>query len=266
MGATVTAMYFSPTGSSRRIALSLAVEASQALGLARTEWNVTAPQSRGSGRAFASDDILVFAFPVYAGRVPLPLVSTLEKLEGNNARAVVAAVYGNRDYDDALLEAVDMLTERGFRVIAASAVVAEHSLTAHVGTGRPDADDLDKVEHFAREFAAKIAGASADAPAPDSACLAIKGQRPYKERPPAVDIRPKTNDDCTECFLCAFDCPMGVISRDDPREVATGCIRCFACVKGCLSKAKYFDDERVMQICAMLESKCTARREPEFFI
>ena len=59
---------------------------------------------------------------------------------------------------------------------------------------------------------------------------------------------------------------MGVISEDDPHQVAAGCIRCCACVKLCPVEAKYFDDLNVAKIRAMLESRCTARREPELFL
>ena len=67
-------------------------------------------------------------------------------------------------------------------------------------------------------------------------------------------------------MICVQGCPMGVISEDDPHQVAAGCIRCCACVKLCPVEAKYFDDPSVAKIRAMLESRCTARREPELFL
>ena len=53
----------------------------------------------------------------------------------------MVAVFGNRAYDDALLEMQDVASEIGFRVIAAVAAVAEHSIIRKYGKGRPDADD-----------------------------------------------------------------------------------------------------------------------------
>ena len=41
------------------------------------------------------------------------------------------AVYGNRDYDDTLLEMKDILTERGFTVIAGLAAIAQHSIDVY---------------------------------------------------------------------------------------------------------------------------------------
>ena len=80
-----------------------------------------------------------------------------------------------------------------------------------------------------------------------------------------MDIRPKTSDACTQCLLCVSQCPVQIISEDDPAVVGPGCIRCCACVKACPEKAKYFDQEPVLKIIAMLEDTCRERREPEFY-
>lgn len=259
MSGTVRALYFSPTRSSGKIALALAAELAGALGKASDAWDLTLPPAREKEYVCAPEDVLVFAFPVYAGRVPQVLQAPLARLTGNGAAAAVVAVYGNRDYDDALLEAVDLLTRQNCTVAAAGAFIAEHSLAPAVGAGRPDAADMRALADFARRAAAGIAAGK-------PAVQAVKGKRPYKERGPAADIRPKTTQACTQCMICVQGCPVGVISGDDPRTVAAGCIRCCACVKLCPEKAKYFDDENMARIKAMLESKCMQRREPELFL
>lgn len=172
---------------------------------------------------------------------------------------MVLAVYGNRDYDDALLEACDLLHRNGFVVVAAAAFVAEHSLTAKVGAGRPDAADMAAAKDFARQAAPRLA-------ARPLRPVVVKGQRPYKERPAARSVAPKTTARCTGCLFCVHNCPMGVISTDDPRIVREGCIRCCACVRCCPEHAKFFDDPGIVAIAAMLESRCLTRREPEFFV
>ena len=143
MSKCIRAAFFSPTGSSR--ALSLAAAATLACELTEPcgeSWDWTFPEGRATARTCGKEDVLVFAFPVYAGRVPQLLLPVLSRLEGGGARAVVIAAYGNRHYDDALLEAVDTLTARGVSVVAAGAFVACHSLTPKVGTGRPDSADM----------------------------------------------------------------------------------------------------------------------------
>ena len=256
-------VFFSPTGSSRGIAQGvarvLAQELAQNMALARgNDWNWTFPEGRAAAHTLGPEDVLVFAFPVYAGRIPQVLMEPLARLAGHGTRAILLAVYGNRHYDDALLEAVDLFGANGFSVPAAGAFVAEHSMTAKVGAGRPDAEDMAAIADFARRAARIIASG-------ESANVAVPGNRPYKALPPAADIRPQTLDSCTQCGLCASVCPKRVIDADNAAQVAQGCLRCCACVKICPEQAKYFDNPQVDKIIAMLEGNCLERREPEVF-
>ena len=259
MAASVHAVYFSPTGSSRAIAQEAASVLAQNLSLTHAEdWDWTFPEGRAAAYNVSAGDVLVFAFPVYGGRVPQLLIEPLERLAGQGAHVVPLAVYGNRHYDDALLEAIELLNTRQFSVLAAGAFVAEHSYTSRVGTGRPDTDDMASLAAFARKAANRIAQGP-------GAIVLVPGNRPYKALPPAVDIRPITLDGCTECGLCASVCPVRVISDAAPSQTASGCVRCCACVKICPEQARIFDDPLVNRIVGMLETNCLARREPEIF-
>lgn len=115
MNRTIHTLFFSPTHSSREIARTLADGLAVSLGGEQKIRDLTFPPEREESLDCAPGDVLVFAFPVYAGRVPQLLEAPLARVRGNGATAVVAAVYGNRDYDDALLEAVDLLTRRALR-------------------------------------------------------------------------------------------------------------------------------------------------------
>lgn len=259
MAGTVTALYFSPTHGSRTIARTITDELAPRLDKQTRDVDVTLPRARNMPYSFQADDVLVLGFPVYGGRVPEPLENTLDMIRGNGATAVIAAVYGNRDYDDALLEAKDILTRNGFAVAAAGAFVGEHSFSRLVGANRPDAEDKAVAVDFARQSADKIIAGDATPPS-------VKGKTPYKECGPSAPAAPATSDACTDCKACARGCPMGVISLDNPGEVSDGCIKCCACVKVCPVGAKAFHDERMAAVTAMLESKCVARREPELFL
>ena len=230
----ITAAYFSPTGTSKRIARAIAGAMAAALNMETADFPLTLPSDRkkplpdfggGGGRGRAR--------PVYAGRVPAIAEPIIKKLSGRGAPVVAAAVYGNRDYDDALLEMSDILSARGFQVAAAGAFIGEHSLSKKVGGGRPDAGDLKAAENFGKAAAEKIANNS-------FGNFEIKGKRPYRERPAAAPCAPKTDENCAECMICAQNCPAGVISFENPREISEGCLRCCACVKGCPSGSKFF--------------------------
>lgn len=258
MSGILHAVFFSPTHSSKKLALAVAWPLAQALGKELCEHDLTYPPGRAKKLRCGPDDVLLLAFPVYAGRVPRLLDGFLSALDGGGARAAVLAVYGNRHYDDALLEAVDTLQKNNCIVVAASAFIAEHSLTPAIGTGRPDSRDMQLAGEFARHTAQAILSGHAGP-------VIVPGNYPYKDLPPVVDIRPKTSEACTQCMLCASQCPAQVISENDATLVAQGCIRCCACVKACPEQAKFFDQEPVLKIIAMLEEKCRERREPEIF-
>lgn len=255
----VTAVYFSPTHSTKRLTETVAHALAETLDAQDDSCDLTLPKARPSHVTCAPGDVLVFGFPVYAGRVPALLVDEITRWQGDGAPAVIVGAYGNRDFDDALVEAADLLTARGFHVVAAGALIAEHSSTPRVATGRPDADDLAVAAQFGRDAAARIASGATDTPA-------IRGNHPYKDHPATGDIRPSTTEDCTACGVCVARCPLGIIDADNPTIVAPGCLRCNACVKSCPEHAKYFDDEFSKKIVAMLEGHCMDRKDPEFFL
>ena len=259
MSASVHTVFFSPTGSSRAMAQQVASVLAKQLGLNHArdrDW--TFPEGRAAAHSVGPEDVLVFAFPVYAGRVPQLLLEPLAHLAGQGGSAVLLAVYGNRHYDDALREVVDLFAARQFCVSAAGAFVAQHSLTARVGAGRPDAEDMAALHDFARKAASAIASK-------EKTMAAVPGNRPYRALPPAADVRPHTLDSCKQCGRCASACPVRVIDFDNAALVAPGCLRCCACVKICPERAKYFSNPQVDKIVTMLEGTCLERRAPEMF-
>ena len=121
------------------------------------------------------EDLAVIAMPVFAGRVPALAVERLRMVNPHGAKCVVIAVFGNRAYDDALLEIQDVAREMGFQVIAAVGAVAEHSIIRKYGQGRPDADDEQTLKQFGADILSKAE--SSDCTMPQ-----VPGNRPYKKR------------------------------------------------------------------------------------
>ena len=60
---------------------------------------------------------------------------------GNGAKFALVCIYGNRAYEDTLVEMENAAKECGFRVVAAIAAVAEHSILPQYASNRPDASD-----------------------------------------------------------------------------------------------------------------------------
>lgn len=209
-----------------------------------------------------STDLLIVGVPVYGGRVPAMVVERFNTIKGNNTPAIIVCVYGNRDYDDAMLELSDIVRANGFIPFAAAAVVAEHCIFPKVATDRPDADDWKKIDTFCKE--AKGALNKFDPRVPKE--LPIKGNRPYKKAG-GVPLHPSADKDCNECGTCARQCPTGAISLENPKITDTDkCISCARCINVCPQKARKFRGAMYKTIGFMFVKGFSKRREPEFII
>ena len=64
--------------------------------------------------------------------------------------------YGNRNFDDSLVELRDLLEADGFRTVAAGAFIGEHSFSTTLAAGRPDQTDLERAARFADGILEKL--------------------------------------------------------------------------------------------------------------
>ena len=243
---TVRAVYFSATGTTRTIALTLARTLAEELSAPLEEYDFTLPAARTAPPPVQAGDLVVAGLPVYAGRLPNVLLPYLETWEGAGALALPLVLFGNRNFDDALIELRDLLIRRGFRPFAAAAFVGEHAFSTTLAAGRPDRTDLDTARAFARRAADKLRAGPVEEP------VAVAGRTPigpyYQPRDRSgapLDIRKvrsKVGAQCDQCGLCAKLCPMGSIDPRDVRSYTGICIKCGACIKGCPRQARYYDD------------------------
>ena len=146
-------LYFSPTGGTERVCRLLAgawEEEGRPVDLTRRDADV-------SRLRLGAEDICLVAVPAFAGRVPQIAAQRLGQLTGGGAQAVPVAVFGNRAWEDTLLETRDLLLERGFRCPAAVAAVAEHSIFRQYGAGRPDEEDRRQLAAFSQQLRQHLA-------------------------------------------------------------------------------------------------------------
>jgi ferredoxin/flavodoxin len=241
-------VYFSPTGTTRTIVRAIGA----GCGLPMDEFDFTHLRTAPETPVFTPDDLAIIGLPVYMGRVPFAAAGLLRSLRAEGTPCVVTGVYGNRAFDDFLVELEDILRERGFRPVAAGAFLGEHSITRVLATGRPDADDLALARDFGARIMNKIAGAAPGVP--ELPLGAIPGNRPYEtytagkggKQPPAPAEKPAngpTVDEtlCTNCKACVAACPIDNINPRDVRDINPyECIRCHACVRACPAGAIRF--------------------------
>lgn len=272
----VYGVYFSPVKNTANVVKKMAQDLGRELNLPVEVIDFTTPEKRTGSWSFKEDDLVVFGTPTFAGRIPnkiLPYVQTL--FEGEETLAIPVVTFGNRSFDNSLIEVKNELENHNFKTFVAAAIACEHSFTDKLAKERPDREDIRQLEGFIREVAGLLQDINQkeDIISP----VQVPGEHPLTGYyvPLGIDgqpvqflkAKPKTvEEDCDHCGVCAAACPVAAIDFSDEAKVPGTCIKCQACVKLCHSGAKYFDDEKFLSHVRMLEENYTRRAEPEFFI
>lgn len=245
-------IYFSATDTTRRcvnfLCQGLDAEPRESINLA-DGFDVEFP-------TLTSEDVVVVAAPVYGGRLPARVAEAFQRLQGNGAAAIAMVVYGNRDYDDALLEMTDILKDCGFRITGAGAFIGQHSIFPKVGLGRPDRQD----EKDLIEFGKACQKAITDNTIND---LRIKGNRPYKKIA-GVPFHPKGDRaKCVKCGKCVSACPVEAINPDRPWETYNEkCLTCGRCINLCSQKARRNSGIPYSIVGALFKAAFSKRKSP----
>ena len=258
-------VYFSPTQTTRKVLAGIArgiqVDTVE-------ELDLTPPAARTQELDEMYTELAIMGAPVYGGRIPIDAVHRLRRLRGNNTPAVIIVVYGNRAYEDALLELKHLAVAAGFIPVAAGAFIGEHSFstpTTPIADGRPDARDLQTTIAFGRLIQEKLGTIHALDEIPP---LQVPGNQPYKERAKPWRTAPVTREElCAQCETCSHVCPtaavtVGAVVTTDPLD----CILCCACVKNCPTGARVMEDARITQTAEWLNTNFRDRKEPELYI
>ena len=247
---------FSPTGGTQRVAdilfhtLAASVEAV----------DLTDRSRDFSSLSFSSSDVCLVSVPSYGGRVPQPAAQRLAQIQGGGARAILVCVYGNRAYEDTLVELQDLLTQAGFSCVAGVAAVAEHSILRKFAAGRPNQADEATLTAFGQEIGRRLEEGTLPQP------LTLPGNRPYRPFG-VIPMHPKAGKSCQGCGLCAQTCPVGAIPVDQPTQVdEKACISCMRCVSVCPSHSRSVNPLVLSAASLKLKKACTQPKACELFL
>lgn len=246
----VVEIVFSPTGGTEKVAHLLGGHWSEST----VKIDLSDAKTDFTQCSIDKEDRVLIAMPSFGGRAPAVAIERLKKIAGNGAKCTLVCVYGNRAYEDTLVEMEDAAKESGFQVIAAVAAVAEHSIMHQYAAGRPDASDKKQLEQFAERIAGKT-----------EAVAAIPGNRPYRKAGGA-GLVPKADKRCTKCGLCAESCPVQAIDPVSFKADAKKCISCMRCAKQCPEKARAVNGAMVSLAALALKKACSVRKENELYL
>jgi ferredoxin len=260
---SVRLICFSPTGTTRRVLEAIACSFD---GAVVELYDLTLPGARLPEEITADGVLTIFGAPVYGGRLPALARERLRLVRGGGLAAVVV-LYGNREFEDALLELRDLALEAGFKPVAGGVFIGEHSFSTPdvpVASGRPDAADLEKAAEFGRRIGekARLLNGLDGVEAPK-----MPGDFPYREWK-GLNIAPETDAAlCSGCATCVRVCPTTAISSAVGMPTDAGaCIVCCACIKNCPTGARVMADANIRQKAVWLHDHCATRKEPQTWL
>ena len=262
MSFNVFALFFSPTGNTRKAVLSVAKGIADELAFGDYfTIDITSQGDRGGAYDFGPEDVVVIGMPTYAGRIPNKIMPYVEEaIYGDGAKVIPVVTYGNRAFDDSLKELATIVSENGMDPCAALSVPAEHAFSNKLAPLRPNEEDIEKLKEYGHAIAEKIKKGTKpfniDA-LPGRSIEESEYYRPLKENGEAAKflkamVKTDTSK-CTGCAECRQICPMGCFEKSltEPEGI---CIKCHGCVHVCPQNAKFFDDEDLKSHIRMLEN------------
>ena len=257
---TTHLVYYSATFTTRRIMRAVA-DAFE--GTAVKEYDITSGTVGDDVTLSGYDDLLIIGVPSYSGRVPHMAVAPINYFTGSDTPAIGVCVYGNRAFDDTLIELQNLVEQNGFKMVTAAAFVAQHSIFPTVAQDRPDESDMKLVRKFADDCQQVLRGIDQLA---DITHLKVEGNRPYRDTKP-VPLHPKCNrGKCKTCLACARQCLTGAIPDSAPYKTdADKCIACGRCTVVCQQGARRFGGLLYNVAELKLRKAFATRKEPEVF-
>ncbi len=245
---------FSPTGTSAKILHGIIDGLSEGLGTDAVYIDLTFKSVEGI--TLTSDDIVIAAAPVYGGRIAPIVKQRLDEIKGNNARCIVVAVYGNRAFENAVVDFASFMSDCRFKICGAAAFIGEPSYSTvetPIASGRPDSQDMDDARCFGKEIASKIRMKElrevstlslTDEPTPAESMINFRnfviGYQQQQATNPITYLPEVDRSLCDDCGSCYDSCPTGAITPQLREADSTKCIKCCACVKICPQGARLF--------------------------
>ena len=156
----IVGLHFSPIGGTASMTRRLTEELASRLG-SNSPVDISTETYELLGMSSGNVDldeetVAVIGMPVYVGKVPLPALYALQRINANGAMAVAAVSFGARSYGNALFELHHYAEEQGFKVIGAGAFSIRYNKEKDSAEGKPYTGDVEALTEFGKAAASKI--------------------------------------------------------------------------------------------------------------
>jgi len=241
----VTIIYFSQTGSTRKVAEIMSTVFTETGNSVRI-----VPLKKATAEDATKSDLLGIGTPCFSSQAPTPVKQFLRTLPQLNGKpAFVFATSGGAP-GRVLYNLTSLLRKKEAVVIGGFLTRGElhHPAPCLIGRmrGRPNQEDLARAQHFAKSVVDHIS-AGRSGPLVESRRDALKPRRGFYDFVGLVSVdsllrvllpEPKLNPIlCDKCQWCVDACPMDNIVLQTYPVLADHCIRCYRCLTGCPQKA-----------------------------
>ena len=267
---SVTTIYFSPTGTTKKIINSIV----KGMGIVNNKIiDLTLPKVREAAVPLIDGDIVLIGVPVYEEKIPEIVYPFLTNLKGNGKPVVLISVYGNIG-DGIVLNELDFITQKsGFKLIAAGSFIGEHSFSTDeipIAPNRPNNEDLNKAEEFGKSIMEKIQNKNKlkdtsikipQGKIPLIAKIVPKNSARLFTKTPYADM-----SKCSCCYVCVKLCPMSAIVKETLEIDEKQCLRCFCCVKRCPKKARKIIYKPRFLVSKVLTMKNRVIKDPKLYL
>lgn len=246
-------MIFSPTGGTAKVAAAITKNWPSVKTI-----DLSIRNTSYTDIILETDSLVLIAMPVFGGAAPQLALDRLSQIHGNGALCAITAVYGNRAYEDTLVQLEDYATTAGFQVIAGISAVAEHSIIHQYAAGRPTSTDCEELTTFGEQICAKADAGMLSVPS-------FPGNRPSKKS--ETGMVPNVHSSCSSCGLCARECPSGAISMENCKVTdKKKCISCMRCVSLCPVHAREINPIMAAVAAKFLKKSCSGEKANELFL
>lgn len=249
-------VYFSPTGTTKKVVQTLSTTMEGQI----KEIDLSDSNFLEDEYSFCREDVVIVGVPSFGGRMVVLARNRISKFFlGNGAKAIIIATYGNRAYDDQLLEMYDLMNDCGFEVVGAIGAVCRHSIVNEVASNRPNEKDIETLHKFSKVIQDHMN---------EKHSFNLPGNRPFKEARQHFPFLPITSDACNGCGMCVNTCVHHAITLKDGIAHTNNdeCISCMRCIQVCPMHARALEPEVYASVREKMLKNCSSYKEYELFI